>query len=386
MDEPSQDAAAKLRDTASSEEAKLEDGTEDYEASLDELIEGLTADHKKALDDVDNGIAYENQTPVNKLPSENPTIKLFIHGVHDHSLEDVAMLPSEMKHQGHSLPDVESLKSARYISTRSKACRTCRLITTFFISNIKLLVIFGLSIALLLVLIRGSRGDVVVTQLRGGGYYTSPQNIESSVRSYVEREHLRHPDILGDALLHDPLSSQGKALQKTVQAGRMTDDVSSAIGTYVLWTINYQLFGNKVHDDGVTAGVWSNDEVGDVCLWRGVQCDNHGNVAVLDLEDRDVEGDLPPEVYLLKESLMGFSLKDNIEMGRNGMPRFLDQMTNLRYVNVCGTAYRGLDDASAFCASGTDKLIYAKFDCDCCVSCDNGSSKTSDEPDNVDKY
>merc|ERR1719291_877289 len=118
----------------------------------------------------------------------------------------------------HSLPDAESLKlDARCVPTESKAYRTCRLILTFFVSNIQLFIILGLSITLLLVLLPDSRG----TNLRSSG------NIESSVHGYVESQHKIHPDILGDALLQDPLSSQGKALQKTVMAG--SAGASSAI-------------------------------------------------------------------------------------------------------------------------------------------------------------
>jgi len=342
--------------------------------SLLESLESLRADAISAAaaveDDSREDIsAGRLQLPVKRFPPENPTIK--DNNAEDESfIGDVNFILPRSSH--HSLPDTKSLKfSARRTSNRSKARQTCYLIMTFFISNIQLCAILGLSTALLVVLLHESRGDdtVTVARLRSGGYNTSPQHIESVVRGYVEREHQRHPDILGDALLHDLLSSQGKALQKTVQARRSIDDVSSAIDTYVLWTINYQLFGNEVHDDGVTAGVWSSHEVGDVCLWRGVQCDDRGNVAVLDLEDRDVEGDLPSEVYLLKESLTGLNLKDNIEMGQNGMPTFLNQMTKLNYLNMCGTAYHGLDDVSTFCASGAGKLIYADFDCECCVSC-----------------
>lgn len=268
----------------------------------------------------------------------------------------------------HSLPDAESLKlDAECVPTKSKARQTCHLILRFLVSNIQLFVILGLSIALFFVLLLDSSSNV-----------TGTRNIESSLRRYVEREHHLHPEFLGDALLRDPLSSQGKALQKTVLAGSSGD--ISTIGTYAMWMISYQLSGDEVNSDGATAGVWSDySEVWDVCLWRGVQCDGRGNVAVLNLEDRNVKGDLPPEVYLLKESLKGLNLKNNTEMGRNGgsVPAFLEHMTKLKYINVCGTAYSRFNDASSYCASGTDKLVYADFHCKCCVQCDDRWNKLS---------
>lgn len=296
----------------------------------------------------------------------------------------------------------------------SKPHRTCRLVWTFFVSNLQLhaiIAILGLSIAMIVILLRGSQGDAAAAK-RDSGHYsdlqaagdhntglrdiessvreydegdgnfpvniTSPQlqgngqdaglrDIESLVRGYIEEEIKRHPDILDHALLRDPLSIQGKALSETVKAEGAIDNVAMAVTTYVLWVLNYALFE-------LDAGVWSTDYGGDdVCLWRGVQCDNHGNVAVLDLEGMDMEGELPPEVFLLRESLVWLSLKDNPLLGQNDMPALLDRMTKLNYINVCNTEYCGGDNAGAFCSSGAEKLVYSDFDCACCKPCDSGS-------------
>jgi len=186
------------------------------------------------------------------------------------------------------------------------------------------------------------------------------------VDGHLEKEQEQHPEILGNMHEH------AKALRKTVQEGNKISNVSSAVAAYVLWVINYELFELTPSSD-VDAGVWSADyRFDDMCLWRGVQCNYRGDVTVIDLEGMQVEGDLPVELYLLRDSLTAFSVRGNVHMGRNGLPAFLDQMTKLRCVNVCGTSHQGSDSGvAAFCASGADRTIFADFECDCCVLCDD---------------
>jgi len=263
----------------------------------------------------------------------------------------------------HSLPDIDALKASVGVTgssaVKAHRCSHKCLVGT---SITQLLLILGLITALILLLFipKDSQGDNVVTQLR---YSTDTDHIRASVVKHVRRMHRDHPEIIGDTYaLEDRKSPQSKALQKTVQFGDKIKNLSMAITHYTLWSINYELSSGTS-----TSGMWSNDDA-DICLWVGVRCNNEGKVAVLDIEDKGMEGELPAELWLLKDSLTGISIKDNANMGRPALPTFLYKMPELNYINVCGTSYGGLY-SSTFCERGTNKRIYADFDCDCCVAC-----------------
>jgi len=269
---------------------------------------------------------------------------------------------TKVDENNHSLPDVDALKASVGITGSSVKAHRCSHKCLVATSVTQLLLILGLVTALILLLFlpKDSQGDNVVTQLR---YSTNIDEVRNSVIRHVRRVQGEHPEIMGeDNAYEDKKTPQGKALQKTIQFRDKIKNLNMAITVYTLWSINYELSGGRS-----TSGMWTNDDA-DICLWDGVRCDFEGKVAVLDIEDRGMQGDLPAEIWLLKDSLTGINVKDNANMGRPALPTFLYKMPKLNYINVCGTVYGGLY-SSTFCKRGTNKRIYADFDCDCCVAC-----------------
>jgi len=234
----------------------------------------------------------------------------------------------------------------------------------------QLLLILALVAALMCLLFipTDSNGEQVVQQLR---YSTRPHHIGGSITKYVDREWRHHGAILGEQPQWSVKSSSAnKALQQTKDYGGKLTSMNMAKTAYVLWYLHYALNGST--------GVWSNADA-DTCLWDGVRCNLEGKVAELDLDGRGFSGELPSTLWLLAGSLRKISVKDNKNLGRPSLPAFLTQMPHLNHIDVCGTEY-GAVESNAICAkeiagSAQAMVIYADFDCDCCISC--GVSGTS---------
>jgi hypothetical protein len=75
------------------------------------------------------------------------------------------------------------------------------------------------------------------------------------------------------------------------------------------------------------------------CQWQGVGCDQNGRVNSIQLRGNSIAGQLVPEMYVLRDSLVTLDLGDNAIWG--GLPTEYGRLANLQAFNLERNSIRG---------------------------------------------
>lgn len=163
--------------------------------------------------------------------------------------------------------------------------------------------------------------------------------------------------IFGGSEFEDPKSYQSKAyewvLTQTLPANQYPNlgMEEQARQLYALACIFFGTYAQRnawtdFHfGEGVALPGWFSNagwlmRAGDVCEWYGVTCDDQNRVAEIELDTNGLTGEFPPEVQLLKDSLIRLDLYNNLvhNKGDEGNA-WLGELTNLEYLFLGTTSF-----------------------------------------------
>lgn len=177
------------------------------------------------------------------------------------------------------------------------------------------------------------------------GTPTSGNDLESLIISVF-------PD--GREALQDPDSPQSQALQWLQSAAN--DGISTEEGylqRYALATFYYSTNGDGWNDK--TAWLSNTNE----CSWISTAnsldiCDNFGRYLSIDLQENNLQGEVPPEIAILSDSLKTINLRANQISGE--IPVSLQNFGELETVDLSSNSFEGLIPQELFDATNLRQL------------------------------
>jgi hypothetical protein len=171
-------------------------------------------------------------------------------------------------------------------------------------------------------------------------FFVWSQKLQGKVIALQKSE----PDVLKSNVFDEPTTYQSKAMIATQTRLRNVTDLTIR-NFYALACIYFATngIGNQVLDIleiPNTIPTWiTNDWLSsDYCSWFGITCNAEGSVSEIDLSDNYLYGSWPPEVVLLKSTLIHIDVSVNY-FHYCGNYTWITKMSELRFLSFGSTSW-----------------------------------------------